>query len=66
MLGVMRFEPDYGHASGCIPAQTMNSQIPSMHHVMRSRGMGLDVEALEEANQRIAKRYRITEMRNLE
>ena len=52
MLGVMRFEPDYGHASGCIPAQTMNSQIPSMHHVMRSRGMGLDVEALEDMARR--------------
>ena len=30
------------------------------------RKIVLDVESLDEANQRIAKRYRITEMRNLE
>ena len=52
MLRVMRFEPAYRNASGRILAQTMNSQIPSIHLVMRSGGMGLDVEALEDMARR--------------
>ena len=52
MLRVMRFEPDYPDTSDSMNSQTMNSQTPSIHLIMRSGGMGLDVEALEDMARR--------------
>ena len=59
MLGVMRFEPDYHISSISICPETINSQTPSLGMSMRTGGMGLDVQSLEE----LARRCRVNIVR---